>query len=104
LDTWGPEMRYLTIDGMLSGTGIRDSLIGKYLDSNEVGFSPELVRRIEKWVIDYETAHYRQFNDQAENQRLDQEGIEIARQAQLQLPETKVEYFSNVQMKKIDFK
>ena|SRR6266545_5957974 len=97
-------MRYLTVDGMLSGTGIRDSLIGKYLDPNEVGFSPELVRRIEKWVTDYETAHYRQFGDEAENQRLDREGIEIARQAQSQLPEIKVEYFSNAQMKKIRFK
>jgi hypothetical protein len=67
-------------------------------------FSSELVRRIEKWVIDYETAHYRQFDDEAENQRLDREGIEIARQAQSQLPEMKVEYFSNAQMKKIRFK
>jgi hypothetical protein len=94
-------MRYLIIDGMLSGTGVRDPFNGGYLDPNEAGFSPELVRRIEKWVSDYETAHYRQFNDEAENQRLDQEGIEIARQAQAQLPETKVEYFSNIQMKKI---
>jgi hypothetical protein len=97
-------MRYLIVDGMLSGTGIRDPLIGKYLDPNEVGFSSELVRRIEKWVIEYETAHYCQFNDEAENQRLDQEGIEIARQAQSQLPEMKIEYFSNAQMKKIGFK
>ncbi|MCK1511970.1 hypothetical protein IVB22_05195 [Bradyrhizobium sp. 190] len=97
-------MRYVTIDGMLSGTGIRDSLTGEYLDLNEVGLSPELVRRIEKWVIDYETAHYGQFNDEVENQRLDQDGIEIARQAQSQLPEMKVAYFSNAQMKKIGFK
>ena len=97
-------MRYLTVDGMLSGTGIRDSLIGKYLDPDELGFSSELVRRIERWVLDYETAHYRQFDDEAENQRLDREGIEIARQAQSQLPEMKVEYFSNAQMNKIGFK
>jgi hypothetical protein len=97
-------MRYLTIDGMLSGTGVRNPLIGEYLDPKEAGFSPEIVRRIEKWVIGYEAAHYRQFNDEAENQRLDQEGIEIARQAQSQLPEMKVEYFSNVQMKKVGFK
>ena len=97
-------MRYLTVDGMLSGTGIRDSLTGKYLDPSEVGFPSELVRRIEKWIIDYETAHYSQFNDEAENQRLDQEGIEIARQAQSQLPEMKVEYFSNADLKKLRFK
>jgi hypothetical protein len=50
-------MRYLTIDGMLSGTGIRDSLAGGYLDLEEVGLSLELVQRIQKWVIEYETAH-----------------------------------------------
>ena len=97
-------MRYLTVDGMLSGKGIRFSLTGEYLDPSEVGFSTELVRRIEKWLIDYETAHYRQFDDEAENQRLDQEGIEIARQAQSQLPEMKVEYFSNADLKKLRFK
>ena len=97
-------MRYLTVDGMLSGKGIRDSLTGEYLDPSEVGFSTELVRRIEKWLIDYETAHYRQFDDEAENQRLDQEGIEIARQAQSRLPEMKVEYFSDADLKKLRFK
>jgi hypothetical protein len=97
-------MLYLTIDGMLSGTGVRDSLAGGYLDPQEVGLSPELVRRIEKWVIEYENAHYRQFNDEAENQRLDQEGIEITRHVRGQLPGRKVEYFSNARMQKIAFK
>ena|SRR5438552_18082771 len=97
-------MHYLTIDGMLSGTGVRDSLAGGYLDPQEVGLSPELVRRIEKWVVEYETAHYRQFNDETENQRLEQEGIEITRQVRDQLPGRKIEYFSNARMQKITFK
>ena len=97
-------MRYLTIDGMPSGTGVRDSLAGGYIDPQEAGLSPELVRRIEKWVIEYETAHYRQFNDETENQRLDQEGTEITRQVQDQLPGSKIEYFSNARMQKITFK
>ena len=86
---------------MLSGTGVRDSLVGRYLDPSELGLSPELVQKIQKRVIDNETAHYRQFSDEAENLRLDQEGIEIARQAQSELPKTKIEYFSNAQAKKI---
>ena len=97
-------MRYLTIDGMLSGTGIKDSLAGEYLDPRVIGLSPELVQRIENWVIEYETAHYHQFNDETENQRLDQEGIEIARQTRGQLTESKVEYFSHARMQKIAFK
>jgi hypothetical protein len=94
-------MRYLTIDGMLSGTGVRDTVDGGYIDPKQIGLSPELVRRIEKWVIEYETAHYNQFKDEIESQRLDQEGVEIARQAQEQLPRMKVDYFSNARMQKI---
>lgn len=94
-------MRDLTIDGMLSGTGVRDSRAGGYLNPQEVGLSLELVRRIEKWLIEYEAAHYRDFKDEAENQRLDLEGIEITRPARDQLPGSKVEYFSNARMQKL---
>ena len=97
-------MRDLTIDGMLSGTGVRDSLAGGYLDPQELGLSLELVQRIRKWVIQYETAHYVQFKDETENQRLDREGIEITRQARDQLPTSKIEYFSNARMQKLAFK
>jgi hypothetical protein len=84
--------------------GVRDARAGGYLDPEKVGLSPELVRRIENWLIEYETAHYHGFKDDAENQRLDQEGIEITRQARDQLPGSKIEYFSNARMKKITFK
>lgn len=97
-------MRYLKIDGMLSGTGIRDSLTGEYLYPDDLGLSSELVSKFKAWVMDYESAHYRRFADEAENERLDRDGIQIARRAQLELPDVKIEYFSNARMQAIAFK
>ena len=94
-------MRYLTVDGMLSGTGVRDTVSGGYIDPNEVGLSADLVKRIANWLRDYENAHYVQFLDKTENERLDQEGVAITRQIREKLPGTKVEYFSNAEMRKI---
>jgi hypothetical protein len=85
---------------MSSGTGIRDAVAGGYVDPNEVGLSPNFVKRIAQWLLDYENAHYHQFLVKAENTRLDQEGVAIARQIQEELPGTKVD-FSNAEMHKI---
>jgi hypothetical protein len=76
----GGLMRYLTVDGMLSGTGVRDSAAGGYVDPREIGLSASLVERIEKWVLEYEAAHYERFIDKAVNERLDQDGVAITRQ------------------------
>jgi len=95
------DMPSLIIDGMLSGTGIRDPDAGGYVDPNELELSTDLVERIARWLIDYETAHYYQFNDEAENERLDQEGVAITRQTREQLPGTQVDYFSNAKMRRI---
>lgn len=94
-------MRYLTVDGMLSGTGVRNAVSGGYVDPHDVGLSAGLVGRIEKWLLEYEAAHYHQFMDKAENERLDQLGVAITRQILEELPGTKVEYFSNAEMRKI---
>jgi hypothetical protein len=45
-------MRNLIVDGMLSGTGIRDGDAGGYIEPNEVGLSAGLAKRIAKWVLD----------------------------------------------------
>ena len=93
--------RSLIVDGMLSGTGIRDAKAGGYVDPNELGLSPNLANRIAEWLLEYENAHYYQFVDKAENQQLDQEGIAIAKHIREELPDAQVEYFSNVEMRKI---
>ena len=94
-------MRYLTIDGILSGTGIRDSVAGGYIEPRELGLSVGLVARIDRWVKRYEQAHYIQFSDKAENEKLDQEGVEISRLLQGEHPDTKIEYYSNAEMQKV---
>jgi hypothetical protein len=96
-------MQYLIIDGMLSGTGVRDGIAGGYLDLKNVGLSDDLTKRIASWLIAYESAHYSQFGDKAVNDRLDQEGIAIAMSVRKEQPGVRVEYFSNAQMRKLPF-
>jgi hypothetical protein len=93
--------RHLIIDGMLSGTGIRDAIAGGYVDPNELGLSANLIKRIGKWLLGYENAHYYEFADEAENERLDQEGIEIAKHVREELPNTQLDYFSDAEMRRI---
>jgi hypothetical protein len=94
-------MRCLTVDGMLSGTGIRDPVEGGYIDPHELGLSDDLVRRIEKWLLEYEAAHYDQFLEKSENERLDLEGFAITRLIREEMFEAKVDYFSNAEMRRI---
>ena len=96
-------MQNLIIDGMLSGTGVRDGNAGGYLDLQNLGLSADLSKRIASWLIAYESAHYGQFADKAENGRLDQEGVAIARCVREELLDSHVEYFSNAQMRKVPF-
>jgi hypothetical protein len=93
--------RTLIVDGMLSGTGVRDAKAGGYVDPTELGFSTVLTKRIVKWLLEYENAHYHQFVDKAENRRLDEEGIAIAKQIRHEVSGAQVEYFSNAEMCKI---
>jgi hypothetical protein len=93
-------LRYLIVDGMLSGTGIRDAVEGGYLSPRELGLSSQLVRDISLWVSRYEDAHYAQFNDKQEIAILDAQGIALCKRLENELP-SKVEYFSNGEMRKI---
>jgi len=92
---------YLTIDGMLSGTGIRESVVGGYLEPNELGVSPTLMENITAWLRRYEYAHYNQFDNADQNMELDREGIAICKLIQKELPESRIEYFSSALMRKI---
>lgn len=88
----------ILIDGMLSGTGIRDAKNGGYLETNELGLSDELAHRISAWLSDYEDAHFYQYEDKANNEILDLEGLNIARAVRAELPSARVGYFSNANM------
>jgi hypothetical protein len=93
--------RYLMVDGMLSGTGIRDKVAGGYVDLNELGLSADLTKRLANWLLAYENAHYHSFANRAEVERLDQEGIEITKRVRDELPDAQVDYFSDATMQQI---
>jgi hypothetical protein len=95
-------MAYFIVDGMLSGTGIRDGINGGYLDPRELGLSPDLCSRISRWLLRYENAHYYQFRDKDENVSLDAEGINIAGVLKASLPAARISYYSNAELRDVD--
>lgn len=94
-------MRYLTVDGMLSGTGVRDSVEGGYVALSELSISADLAGRISSWLRLYENAHYEQYADRKCVASLDAEGVEICKELRKELGETKIDYFSAAEMRKI---
>ena len=92
-------MRYLLVDGMLSGTGVRDATCGGYVE----GVLPNVVQLITGWLARYETAHYQQFDDPREVQALDEIGLELCGRLAQELPGNKIGYFSAARMEKLKF-
>lgn len=92
---------YLTVDGCLSGTGIRDSVFGGFIDPAAIGVSEKLRIEIRQWLRQYEDAHYAQFNDASDNDHLDQLGQSIHAKLAEEIPFSKIEYFSSAEMRKI---
>lgn len=95
-------MRYLIVDGMLSGTGIRDAVEGGYADPATLGLSQGLRLRLAEWLRRYAEAHFRQYDRPGESAALDEEGAAITRLVRTELPGSKVDYFSSATMSKRD--
>lgn len=91
-------MKYLTVDGMLSGTGIRNTIEGDYLNLEQLRLSKQLINKISTWLDLYEDAHFMQYQDKQQITSLDKEGLLICSMLKKELPESKVEYFSNAKM------
>lgn len=94
-------MHYLVVDGMLSGTGIKDAIEGGYLGLNELGLSAEFVNDMSLWLHSYENAHYLQFNDPEVVAALDSQGLLLCKRLREELPQSKVDYFSSASMQKL---
>ena len=94
-------MRYLIVDGMLSGTGVRDAVSGGYVLLAELGLSPSVVEVLTSWLARYEAAHYRQFDDPGEVTALDDIGLKLCDRLAQELPGSKVGYFSAARMEKL---
>jgi len=93
-------MRYLTVDGMVSGTGIRNSLEGGYIEPKNLNISKALQVEIQNWLEKYKEAHFSNHKNAATFAKLDNEGLNVAKLLQSELPAAKVEYFSDYKMKR----
>lgn len=94
-------MRYLIVDGMLSGTGVRDVISGGYVELAELELSPNTVEVIAGWLTRYEAAHYREFNDSREVKSLNYIGLELCDRLARELPGNKIGDFSAARMEKL---
>jgi len=91
----------LLIDGMLSGTGVRDAINGGYVDPKSLGLSEQLALSLTSWQALYEEAHFAGLPDDLVTQ-LDRDGVALASRVREELAGTKVGYFSNGLMKRLD--
>lgn len=91
-------MKYLVVDASLSGTGIRDKYEGGYLVLEDLGLSSVTINRLIEWLLKYEVEHYNGFTNASIIDQLDREGKEIAAMIKNELPEVKIEYFSDARM------
>lgn len=87
-------MRYLTVDGMLSGTGVRDAVDGGFVELADLDISTPLATDLTAWVRRFESAHYRQFSDAIEVADLESMGMALARRLKSELADAKVRYCS----------
>jgi hypothetical protein len=86
--------RYLVIDGMLNGTGLRDYYEGGYIDPLELNLSQELITLLRSWLLKYWDAFYMNYPDSDLVENLDAEGVKIAQLVQKEL-NGKVWYYSD---------
>ena len=85
----------LLIDGMLSGTGVRDVVNGGYIAPEELGLSTELQEFIAIWLEAYNREFFGQYKNKDRVTLLDEEGVKIARMLRAELDNAEVGYFSD---------
>ena len=91
--------RYLVIDGVLNGTGIRNYYEGGYINPKDLNLSAGLLQLINEWLSKYWEAFYLDYNDKLSVDALDAEGERIARLVQGELG-GKVWYYSDATQQK----
>lgn len=92
-------MTEFLVDGMLSGTGIRDALNGGYVSPRAIGLSARLSGAIAAWQRKYEEAHFDGFPVDVVA-TLDKEGLVLASYAQAEL-NINIGYFSSGRMERL---
>lgn len=93
-------MKYLVIDAMFSGTGIRDLYTGEYLQPNSLSLSSVTVERLKHWLLQYIQEHDNGYASNDAIDELDREGKAIASTIKRELLDAKVLYCSDAKMTK----
>ena len=88
------------IDGMLSGTGVRDAISGGYVEPEAIGLSASLAAELVAWQRRYEEAHFADFPEDVVAE-LDEEGLVLTSRADAELRGKSVGYFSHGSMKRL---
>ena len=91
--------KYLIVDAVLNGSGIRDYYEGGYINPLELHLSSELVTLLNSWLLRYWDAFYMNYQDKILVDALDVEGINIAQLIQKELG-SKMLYFSDATQRK----
>jgi hypothetical protein len=90
----------LLIDGMMSGTGIRDAINGGYVEIADLSLSDRLARDIRDWQAEYRIVHI-EGHPSEKVVVLDEVGLALMARVQRELPEKTVGYYSDGQMKRL---
>ena len=93
-------MKYLVIDGLLHGTGIRDKNEGGYIKLDTLHLPDTLKIKIKSWLQKYEEEHYNSYSNAENINELDTLGVEIAKHIK-SIVNSKVTYFSSATLKEI---
>lgn len=87
-------------------TGLRD-IEGTYLDPLEIGLSKAISEELEEWVLSYQPIiplsveeRHKKINKIRD---LDEQGIEIVKRIKRELPDSKIEYYSEGLLKRTFF-
>lgn len=92
--------RALLVDGMLSGTGIRDPLNGGFIDLAELELSPSFVEALDAWVADCAKAHFQGHKPDVIS-ALDQRGMALAIRLAEERAGDDVGYYSDGLLKRL---
>ncbi len=92
--------RYLIVDGMFHGTGVRDGAEGGVIDLSLLDLPPKFKLRLDSWLDRYESEHLEGFSNLEAVRKLDQLGLEIASTLAKLMPDSKITYCSAATMEK----
>lgn len=93
--------RDIYLDGILSGTGIRDIVHGGYIELSKLPLKKSTQDTITKWLSEYEDQHYEGFENTFECDLLDKRGLLLALAISEELEGYSVRYFSSYLLKEL---